>query len=199
MRRKEAASLEGFDHYGSLSWVSLIGKGFLPQRGGGLPRTGSINANLPSPSGRLRGSPQRLNLAPGSTPPGIPGHEEDHRAKGASQFQFAKRGRIRGTSELPSSSSKSNSRRENRSAADNRPTGTAGYDDPSRWDDPNAAARCQTPADYLTGAAGADQTQTGPGVPAGAKGLLLQAPEGMAAATTSGVSCRAGRASTAAW
>eukprot|EP00962_Isochrysis_galbana_P038787 scaffold13807_cov95-Isochrysis_galbana.AAC.2 len=35
--------------------------------------------------------------------------------------------------------------------------------------------------------------------PAGAKGLLLQAPEGRAAATTSGVSCRAGRASTAAW
>eukprot|EP00962_Isochrysis_galbana_P025893 scaffold8005_cov118-Isochrysis_galbana.AAC.18 len=79
--------------------------------------------------------------------------------------------------------------------ADNRPTGPAGYDDPSRWDDPNAAARCQTPAD-LTGAAGADRA--GPGVPAGAKGLLLQAPEGMAAATTSGVSCRAGRASTAA-
>eukprot|EP00962_Isochrysis_galbana_P007938 scaffold2160_cov144-Isochrysis_galbana.AAC.5 len=51
--------------------------------------------------------------------------------------------------------------------ADNRPTGTAGYDDPSRWDDLNAAARCQTPAD-LTGASGADRT--GPGNPAGAKG-----------------------------
>eukprot|EP00962_Isochrysis_galbana_P056144 scaffold27989_cov94-Isochrysis_galbana.AAC.2 len=29
--------------------------------------------------------------------------------------------------------------------ADNRPTGPVGYDDPSRWVDPNAAARCQTP------------------------------------------------------
>eukprot|EP00962_Isochrysis_galbana_P000995 scaffold269_cov123-Isochrysis_galbana.AAC.6 len=79
--------------------------------------------------------------------------------------------------------------------ADNRPTGTAGYDDPSRWDDPIAAARCQKPAD-LTGASGADRT--GPGNPAGAKGLLLQAPGGRAAATTSGDSCRAGRASIAA-
>eukprot|EP00962_Isochrysis_galbana_P004128 scaffold1147_cov125-Isochrysis_galbana.AAC.13 len=42
--------------------------------------------------------------------------------------------------------------------ADNRPTGTAGYDDPSRWDNPNAAARCQTPAD-LTGASGADRAK----------------------------------------
>eukprot|EP00962_Isochrysis_galbana_P007915 scaffold2151_cov99-Isochrysis_galbana.AAC.3 len=67
--------------------------------------------------------------------------------------------------------------------------------DPSRWDDPNAAARCQTPAD-LTGASGADRA--GPGNPAGAKGLLLQAPGGRAAATASGDSCRAGRASTAA-
>eukprot|EP00962_Isochrysis_galbana_P040156 scaffold14521_cov121-Isochrysis_galbana.AAC.4 len=55
--------------------------------------------------------------------------------------------------------------------ADNRPIGPAGYDDPSRRDDPNAAARCQTPAD-LTGAAGAGRA--GPGIPAGAKGLLLQ-------------------------
>eukprot|EP00962_Isochrysis_galbana_P033934 scaffold11429_cov109-Isochrysis_galbana.AAC.1 len=79
--------------------------------------------------------------------------------------------------------------------ADNRPTGTAGYDDPSRWDDPNAAPRCHTPAD-LTGASGADRA--GPGNPAGAKGLLLHAPGGRAAAMASGVSCRAGRASTAA-
>eukprot|EP00962_Isochrysis_galbana_P044786 scaffold17460_cov128-Isochrysis_galbana.AAC.10 len=79
-----------------------------------------------------------------------------------------------------------------RGGADNRPTGTAGCemrcDDPLRWEEPKAAARCQTPAD-LTGAAGADRA--GPGIPAGAKGLLLQAPEGRAAATTNGVSCRA--------
>eukprot|EP00962_Isochrysis_galbana_P032961 scaffold10946_cov114-Isochrysis_galbana.AAC.9 len=53
--------------------------------------------------------------------------------------------------------------------AGNRPIGPAGCDDPSRRDDPNAAARCQTPAD-LTGAAGADRA--GPGNPGGAKGLL---------------------------
>eukprot|EP00962_Isochrysis_galbana_P031615 scaffold10295_cov116-Isochrysis_galbana.AAC.7 len=81
--------------------------------------------------------------------------------------------------------------------ADNRPTGPAGYDDPSRWDDPNVAARCQTQADLNWRRQ--SRPSRSPSVPAGAKGLLLQAPEGRVAATTSGVSCRAGRVSTAAW
>eukprot|EP00962_Isochrysis_galbana_P021564 scaffold6362_cov123-Isochrysis_galbana.AAC.2 len=91
----------------------------VPQRGRGVaPGTGSIHANLPS--GRVHGLSRSRGEIPHSdrTSPSLlivdpPGHE-DHRAKGASQF--AKRGRRRGTSELPSSSNKPNSRREGKSA-----------------------------------------------------------------------------------